>query len=265
MNNDMASLEQDLNMLAAQNPEMAPPAADPEADQAPPTTPEPDANTDPAAPPAEPPAPELKGYTPEEAAELKQRAAWAAMRTENSSLKQALQQLAQQQNIDVSHIDSKDVQGLISVLTQAQQPSPKPDVKDIPPEVQQELARLQQQARAAEQENLRVITMQGFQSVQNEYGLTQKDLEAFADQLIAQGLNPYTTPVNLTQAYKMLNTDKIIAAEVDKRIAEQAAEAERQDAHASQPSNTNGGGAPAVEDKISNLLDLDKMLDGFGK
>ena len=233
----------------------APPAGD---DTDPPSDPpsDPPATDPPQDPPgSEPPAtdPASKTDPAQNPANDKQTQAFAAMRVENSTLKNTLQSVAAVLGIT----ETKDLSALSEAIkvkaleAQAKQ-------QNVPVEMLQKLDRLENLEQQFTATQLQTQAAIGFQKVAEQFKLGNEELVAFAQSLLADGLNPYEKQVDLVKEYRDRNWETIINQAVETAVRaeqERAAKAGK----ASDP-GTEKGGVPGAQDKITTIKDLDSLI-----
>lgn len=187
----------------------------------------------------------------------KQNQAFAQMRTQNKMLQDTLAQIGQALGIQAQKPDE-----LVSAITQKVLQFQSQE-NNIPVEVLQELEEARQLKAQHEQETHRNNALLSFQKVKDTFALDNNALNEFADQLAAAGKNPFADPLDLVQEYRMLNFDKILAAERAKAIAEEQARLNKVASHSSTPVKATGvPSQPAVT--VTSVSDLDRLLSANG-
>jgi len=224
-----------------QDPPKDPPAGDPPKD--------PPAGDPPKDPPQDPPKDPPKNPQPDKAAQE-----FARMRVENKRYTTMLGDIAKILGVqDTSNTDT--------VMTALQQMVLKAQSKasGIPEEVLKEHQEMKNKLVEREQQDLRMQAFLGFQKVKDTYKLTDAELGQFADKLVAEGRNPFTTPMDMVKEYKVLYFEQIVEKEREKARQEEAARAAHAAAHSTQPSAKDGkaNGDPA---KIDSVKALDKWF-----
>lgn len=219
-----------------QDPPKDPPAGDPPKDP-------------PQDPPKDPPQDPPKDPPPDKAAQE-----FARMRVENKRVTTMLGDIAKILGVqDTSNTDT--------VMTALQQMVLKAQAKasGIPEEVLKEHQEMKNKLVEREQQDLRTQAFLGFQKVKDTYKLTDAELGQFADKLVAEGRNPFTTPMDMVKEYKVLYFEQIVEKEREKARQEEAARAAHAAAHSTQPAQKDGksSGDPA---KINTVKDLDKWF-----
>lgn len=234
-------------------PPADPPEGDPPAQDPPPITEIPAGDdptpTDPPKPDDVPPAPVVPPV-PDKSGQ-----AFAAMRTENSQLKKTVEGLANLLGIT----DTKDTTALTeAVKSKLLEAQSKKD--NIPVEYLKKIDHLESIETQFTQEQLRTNATLGFQRVIDRYKLDQPGLNAFVDELTAEGINPLAQPVDLVAEYQSRHFDDLIKAAEDKGRLEEAQRAAKAGEHSSTP-NPQQGGKPEGQDKITSISSLDSFLD----
>jgi len=227
-----------------QDPPKDPPQDPP---QDPPKDPPEDSNKDPnKEPPKDPP----KKPPPEN----KAAAEFARMRIENKRLSTLLGDVAKIRIQDISDSE-KMLQAVQEKVLQAQAKA-----AGIPEDILRRQKETEEKLTQYEQNQLRTQAYLGFQKVMDTYKLTEAQLNAFADELLEQGRNPFTTPMDLVKEYRDLHWEEILEAEREKARQEEADRAAKAANHSTQPSTKDGkpGGNPA---KITTVRDLDAWMN----
>ncbi len=206
-----------------------------------------DPNKDPKDPPKDPP----KNPPPEN----KAAAEFARMRIENKRLATLLGDVAKILGIQDISDPEKMLQAVQEKVLQAQAKA-----AGIPEDVLKRQKDIEEKLTQYEQNQLRTQAYLGFQKVMDTYNLTQAQLNAFADELLEQGRNPFTTPMDLVKEYRDLHWEDILKAEREKALQEEADRAAKAASHSTQPLTKDGkpGGDPA---KITTVRDLDIWMN----
>jgi len=182
-------------------------------------------------------------------------AAFAQMRVENKQLQSVVKSMAQALGIDPKGDTSQLLGALQENLTKMQA---KKD--GVPEDVMLRLQQLESRDAQYTQEQLKTAAFTGFQKVKDTFALSQVDLDAFADQLLEKGINPFEQDVDLTQQYKLFNYDKLVQAAEEKGRQAEAERAAKANQHGSTPSGTTGKAA-GVPEKITTIADLETWGD----
>lgn len=189
----------------------------------------------------------------------KANAAFAQMRTRNRTLEGAFTQLGQ-----ALGIQGQDTEAIVAevqrrvVALQAQQ-------YNVPPEFLQQSLTNEQRLAQMEEDRMKGEALAGFQRVKTEFGLTNKQLEEFASKLVADGKNPFQTPVDLTREYKSIYYDALQEKKI-KEAVDAALERERK-AHeqSSKPLTPTGAPSGAEPKAVNSVGALNDLLKGMSR
>jgi hypothetical protein len=113
--------------------------------------------------------------------------------------------------------------------------------QNIPVELLQKLDLLEAESQERQKAALTQQALIGFQNVKNQFGLDDKGLDAFAEELAQKGINPFAQQIDLVKVYRDFHFEDIIAKEVQKAV-----EAERQRALKAAKESTTPGSATGV-------------------
>lgn len=247
-----------ISTFGASDPDPAPatpavPAAPPVAPVAP-VTPAPAAPAAPAAPSAEPPA----DPTPEELFSKKSgaNAAFAQMRTENTAYKRTLGRLAGMLGVADTSDPERVIEALTTRLTEYEA-----STKNIPVELLQRLEQAEQATARYQNDQLKVQATLGFENIKNTYKLSPAELTEFAQQLLAAGKNPFEEPVNLVEQYKLLNFDKLMAAQADAAAKDGYNRGAAAATQSTTPSKVQTPAAPPAAAKIG-AVEFEQLVRG---
>lgn len=159
--------------------------------------------------------------------------AFAAMRVELARKDKLLEGVATVLGLDPKSKESMDqLQGKLNEALAKKQ--------GIDPEVLVKLNRLEEMETQRNIEQVRNNAFMGFQKVKTKYGLSDAQLQEFANQLVADGKNPFITQLDLESEYKLKNFDKIMEEAKAKGAQEEIARAAKAGANASTPGNNQG-------------------------
>lgn len=212
------------------------PAADPEpAPETPPVESEPkpgETEGDPAPTDQETTEPETK---PEPAPTPANRA-FAELRVKTQKYEKILKSLG-------NLLGAQDVNDPDAILNLVQEKVLQAQAKqqNIPVELLQKLDLLEAESQARQKDALMQQALIGFQNVKNQFGLDDKGLDAFAEELAQKGINPFAQQIDLVKVYRDFHFEDIIAKEVQKAV-----EAERQRALKAAKESTTPGSATGV-------------------
>lgn len=217
--------------------------------------------TEPAAEPSEPPATEPEGDPkpdPEPAPkpnEVLGNAPFAQLRVQNKALQDALQRIAPTLGVDITKIDAKNPEALQRAVMEAAVKK-EAEAQQQDPVLMAKLYNAEQALLDQQRQTNEILARQGFAQVQQTFSLDQNALETFAGDLVAKGINPYESPMDLVAVYKMLNMDSIIEAQVNEKVAAQLKQRE----HSTSPNPTTGGAAVPNNVPINTVAALDAFL-----
>ena len=249
--------------LAAFGVKDTPPATDPPGDTPPATDPPPVTDPPPATdppgdtPPANAPPP---ANDPPDPAKAAAGQAFAQMRVENKKLNTMLKSVAEV--LGVSNLEDPDKlqQVLQEKITKA-----LADKQGVPPELLTRLQQLEERDKAYTQDQTRQAAYLGFQKVKTQFELDDVALNAFADQLISEGINPFEQEVNLVGAYVERNIKKLLQDAEAKGIQKEAERAANASAHSTTPpGKSNPPGTPGDPTKITSMNQLNGWFNSQG-
>ena len=254
MNEAPITIEQMAGILGG-DPAPAPAEPTP-APAAPEPTPTP-AEPSPTPAPAEPnPNPTPAEPTPAEPiVPLQQKQAqetFAAMRIQNKQMNETLKGVATLLGIE----GAVEPDALMDAL-QAKILENQAKTQNVPVELLQRLQTLEQQNNQfTAQQRQRNIEI-GFENVKNTYKLDATQLNKFAEDLIANGLNPFTQEVDMVKAYRDIHFDEIVAAKIQEAVTAEQVRAANAAANGSNPGNQQGSQQQGDITKVNSVRDLD--------
>lgn len=184
--------------------------------------------------------------------------AFAQMRVQNKQMQDMLKGIGELLGVQ----DTSNPELLTNALNQKILAA-QAQKQGISPELLQEIQNLKNQNLVNQQENIRRTAYLGFQQLKDNFQLDDKGLQAFADELVADGVNPFEQPVNLLSEYRVRKFDQLMAA-----AEERGAQAERERSanaskHGSTPNNKQGKGDTDTE-KITTVSGLNKFFEKNG-
>lgn len=190
----------------------------------------------------------------------KQNKAFAEMRIQNKEYEQFLLQMAKVAKLDVKTAkEAKDLLAARLQQTEAKQ-------KQMDPQVLAELEESRKQIAELQQSRVREKAIAGFAQLKTLHGLSDNDLNDFADALVAQKKNPFEQEMDLVAEYRLVNFDKLMEkAREEGRLAEIARSTKAQQSGSnpgtqrSTPTNTGGS-----EKSIKTPEDLDALFKELG-
>lgn len=191
-------------------------------------------------------------------ANTKQAQAFAQMRITNQQQAQLIKQIAGVVGIT----DAKDPEAIMNALQQVVVKA-QSQKQGIPEEFLTRLNHLETMNSEYQKQQAYIAAGRGFQTIKDKYGLDNDGLEAFAQELIADGLNPYESPIDLVAEYKVRHFDELIEQAVQRGIEQEAQRAAKAGAQGSTPSDTKGGSPNSDTPKITTVAELNKFLDEY--
>lgn len=242
--------------LGMDPPETDPgPAADPEpAPETPPVESEPksgETEGDPAPTDSEPTEPETK---PEPAPTPANRA-FAEMRVKTQKYEKILKSLG-------NLLGAQDVNDPDAILNLVQEKVLQAQAKqqNIPVELLQKLELLEAESQERQKAALTQQALIGFQNVKNQFGLDDKGLDAFADELAQHGINPFAQQVDLVKVYRDFHFQDIIAKEVQKAVEAERQRALKAATESTTPGSTTGVREGATPSQIKTAAELENWF-----
>lgn len=182
--------------------------------------------------------------------------AFAQMRSENTQMKRLISNIAGVLGIDANTPQDQMQAAVHNAVLNAQAKQ-----RNIDPAVYREIAELKQYKENSERQSFTNRALIGFQTVKNQFNLSDADIDDFANQLMKDGVNPFTSEVNLMAEYKLRNFDSLIAAAEQRGAAQEATRQQTVAAHSTSPNKATGAGADSEPDKINSMSELNKWFD----
>jgi hypothetical protein len=186
----------------------------------------------------------------------KQAQAFAQMRIANQKQQQLINQIAQVVGIADTKDHNAVIQALQNLAIKAQSQK-----QGIPEEILTKLNRLEGMEQEYQKQQAYLAAGRGFQNIKDQFKLDDTALENFAQELIADGLNPYEQMIDLVGEYRNRHFDELIEQAVQRGIAQEAQRAAKAGAQGSTPPDTTGGRAESEPPKINTVADLNKWLE----
>lgn len=181
--------------------------------------------------------------------------AFAAMRIELAQKQKLLDDVATVLGLDPK---AKDSMGqLQSKLTETLAKK-----QGIPAETLARLNKLEEMEQQRNEEQVRNNAYLGFQKVKTQFKLSDQELQQFANELVADGKNPFVQTFDLVAEYKLKNFDKLLEDAKQQGIQAEIARASKANDNASTPSNKQGGAQDQSADQITTVKQL---TDWFNK
>lgn len=186
--------------------------------------------------------------------------AFAQMRSENTALKRLVSDIAGVLGVDPNTPQMQMQAAVQDAIIRAQAKQ-----QNVDPAVLQKISQLEQYKEQQERQSLSNRALMGFQTVKNQFNLSDTALDSFAEQLMQDGVNPFTKEIDLVAEYKLRNFDALIAAAEERGIAKEASRKQTVAAHSSQPSTTTGASSDSEPDKIKSVSELTKWFNNNTK
>jgi len=189
-------------------------------------------------------------------AEAKRAAAFAQLRTDNKKSATLLKSVADLLGIDGALTSEAMEQALQAKVLAAQSKK-----QGVPPELLKEVKDLRADQEFAKQEALKRTTLLGFQKVKDTFGLDNNAVQQFAAELENSGINPFETPTNLINEYKVRHYEDLIAAAEERGAQKEAERSNKANNHGSNPGNKTGKSNVGAE-KVNTQKELEALLSG---
>jgi len=246
-----------------------PPEDDPPADDPPADDPPADSADDPPAdsaddPPADseddPPEDDPPKDPPKPSADTKAGRAFAQMRVQNAQYQKTLNGIAKILGVtDTSNPDT-----LIAQLNKVILEKEAKD-KNVPTELLERLQILEERDKEYSQKQIMEYAYLGFQRVKDMFNLDEAGLQEFADELVAAGINPFETKVDVVREYKLLHFDELIQAAVEQGIKQEQERAAKAANHSTAPKPQKGPGQSGNPEKITTVAQLNDWMNSQSK
>ena len=175
--------------------------------------------------------------------------AFAAMRVELNQKNKMLENVATVLGLDPKSKDSMDQ--LQTKLTEALAKK-----QGLPVETLERLNRLEEMEQQRNIEQVRNNAFAGFQQVKTQFGLNDEQLQAFANDLVADGKNPFVQQLDLVTEYKLKNFDKLLEQAKNQGAQAEIERAAKANNNASTPGTNQGGASGQEVDKITTVKQL---------
>lgn len=204
------------------------------------------------------PQPEPEPEPGQPTAIQKQEFAFAEMRRTNAQYAALLGKIAQVNGIEYQNTNdllSKLNDNTITAMAKQQ---------NVPVELLQRIESLQQDSDAFKAQQAQQSAVAGFQKVMTTHGLTEAELQSFARELDAKGVNPFVQQVDIEAEYKLTHFDDIVAKQIDRAVKEALAKSNSADNNSTTPMQQQSPGG--TDNKpVSTLDGLNAMLDQMGR
>ena len=202
-------------------------------------------------PPAEP-KPEPEAELPEHD---KAQQAFIYLRQQNQSFKNTLKGVA-----EILGIDPKASEADMMAALQAKVVEGQAQNANVPVEMLQRLQTLEAKNAEIERSERERVTLLGLQQVKTQFGLEDKDLTKFTQDLIAAGMNPLETDVNLIDTYKSMHFEDLMQKAIADAVAKEQARAAKAASTSSTP-DPKRGDPGSGDGKITTQTQLNAWLD----
>lgn len=181
--------------------------------------------------------------------------AFAAMRVELANKNKLLEGVATVLGLDPKQKDSMD-----QLQTKLNEALAKK--QGLPVETLERLNRLEALEQQRNIETIRNNAFQGFQKVKTQFNLSDDELQSFANDLVAEGKNPFLTPLDLVTEYKLKNFDKLLEQAKNQGAQDEINRAAKATNNASTPNNKQGGSSQNDEpEKITTVKQLNDWFN----
>lgn len=181
--------------------------------------------------------------------------AFAAMRVELANKNKLLEGVATVLGLDPKQKDSID-----QLQTKLNEALAKK--QGLPVETLERLNKLEELEQQRNIEAIRNNAFQGFQKVKTQFNLSDEALQEFANELVAEGKNPFIVPLDLVTEYKLKNFDKLLEQAKNQGAQDEINRAAKANNNATTPGNKSGGAAQNEEpDKITTVKQLNEWFN----
>ena len=234
-----------IDPATVESSETDPPDPKTETDPKPETDP-PETDPPEVDPPAEPkPEPES----------AKAQQAFIYLRQQNQSFKNTLKGVA-----EILGIDPKASEADMMAALQAKVVEGQAQNANVPVEMLQRLQTLEAKNAEIERSERERATLLGLQRVKTQFGLEDKDLTKFTQDLIAAGMNPLEADVNLIDTYKSMHFEDLMQKAIADAVAKEQARAAKAASTSSTP-DPKRGDPGSGDGKITTQTQLNAWLD----
>lgn len=193
-------------------------------------------------------------------ASQKQSKAFAEMRVQNQQYNKTLKALG-----DLLGAQNVNDPNAILNLVQEKIVQAQAKAQGVPADILTKLNMLEAEQQKSQAQAVQQQALLGFQNVKNKFGLDDKGLEDFSNQLVSLGLNPFETQVDLVRVYRDVNFETLQAKAIEKAIADERARALKASQGSTTPSNTNGGAGDPNQVQIKDVKGLESWFEKQSK
>ena len=202
-------------------------------------------------PPKDPPKP---------SADTKAGRAFAQLRVQNAQYRKTLNGIAKILGVT----DTSDPDTLIAHLNKVILEKEAKD-KNVPAELLERLQILEERDKEYTQKQIMEYAYLGFQRVKDLFNLDDAGLQKFADELVAAGINPFETKVDVVREYKLLHFDELMKAAVEQGIKQEQERAAKAANHSTAPNPQKGPGQSGNPEKITTVAQLNDWMNSQSK
>lgn len=180
--------------------------------------------------------------------------AFAAMRSENTALKNLLKRAA-------SALGVKDLQGadLDKALENALIAS-EAKANNIPEEFQRKFQEQDSLIRAIAEERQREQVVNAYTALQKECGLSNEQVYAFVQELQEKGYDMQKTLPHLVDLYRGMHFTDLTQNMIDVAVQKALSRAQKGKEKSTTPDTKTGKGDNSSEEKINTVAELDALL-----
>jgi len=182
--------------------------------------------------------------------------AFAAMRKENSKLKEAIDNLARGLGIDPKDDTSLDQLSDLAVKGIAKREGKTKEEVIADSKAQRELS-------AYRQRDIQTHAKSSLEKIKEEFGVDQKRLASFVGKLTSQGYDLLSQKADWEGMYKNMYFDEIVQKQVDSAV-EEALKRDKAADNNSGKSKKKRGKLSNSKTEVSSMSELNKLLDEIG-
>ena len=183
--------------------------------------------------------------------------AFATMRTQIKAQNTLLEKIAKASGIEYSDVNDLTAKLSDDALGKMAQKS------NIPKEYLERIEALEQNNTLLQQDRCKENAHAGFRELQQQYALTQEQLQAFAAELDEAELNPFEQEINIVEQYKVMHFDDIVQAKINKAVADALRKDGMSGATGSVIAAGQGHEDNNGENKVSTVAGLTAMLNAI--
>jgi len=186
--------------------------------------------------------------------------AFAQLRVQNAQYRKTLNGIAKILGVT----DTSDPDTLIAQLNKVILEKEAKD-KNVPAELLERLQILEERDREYTQKQIMEYAYLGFQRVKDLFNLDDAGLQKFADELVAAGINPFETKVDVVREYKLLHFDELMQAAFEKGVKQEQERAAKAANHSTAPNPQKGPGQSGNPEKITTVAQLNDWMNSQSK